>query len=372
MTTPAGWYDDGSGRQRWWDGLGWTEHVAPEAPVDHEAPAAPEGPADAETVAPETVAPDPIEAPAAPADAPVAPMTPPYAASFAAPSASDSPTYPGATGAYPTAPTYPGAPQAPTYPGSAPTAYPGGPGYAGAPAYPGAAQAHPAYAAAPAAPSGPSVVGLVGLGLAVPGTVLSFMPWTVVIGLVLLGAGFIASIVGLFLKGRKWPAITGLIVSILGGVIAAIMALVFFVAAVVDNSDSFDGAAPQSSSDAELINWWDLKVGDCLPYDQPADDDAGMVAVVSCDQPHSDEVYHEYTLDDAEYPGDSAVADDADIACAKAFDAFVGIAYDDSELDFYTITPSEYTWTEMDDRVVQCAVFDYEGDVTGTLEGAAR
>jgi ribosomal protein L7/L12 len=28
-TTPAGWYDDGSGQLRWWDGVRWTEHVAP-------------------------------------------------------------------------------------------------------------------------------------------------------------------------------------------------------------------------------------------------------------------------------------------------------------------------------------------------------
>ena len=28
MTTgpEAGWYDDGTGRQRWWDGSRWTEH----------------------------------------------------------------------------------------------------------------------------------------------------------------------------------------------------------------------------------------------------------------------------------------------------------------------------------------------------------
>lgn len=32
MTTPPGWYDDGHGAQRWWDGQGWTEHVAPPAP----------------------------------------------------------------------------------------------------------------------------------------------------------------------------------------------------------------------------------------------------------------------------------------------------------------------------------------------------
>lgn len=26
---PPGWYNDGSGRQRWWDGNAWTEHFAP-------------------------------------------------------------------------------------------------------------------------------------------------------------------------------------------------------------------------------------------------------------------------------------------------------------------------------------------------------
>ena len=27
--TPAGWYDDGAGGLRWWDGSQWTEHRAP-------------------------------------------------------------------------------------------------------------------------------------------------------------------------------------------------------------------------------------------------------------------------------------------------------------------------------------------------------
>ena len=33
MSTPAGWYDDGSGRQRWWDGGQWTEHFADQQPA---------------------------------------------------------------------------------------------------------------------------------------------------------------------------------------------------------------------------------------------------------------------------------------------------------------------------------------------------
>lgn len=34
--TDAGWYDDGSGRERWWDGTSWTEQFR-----DGAAPAAP-------------------------------------------------------------------------------------------------------------------------------------------------------------------------------------------------------------------------------------------------------------------------------------------------------------------------------------------
>ena len=26
-----GWYDDGTGQTRWWDGAAWTQHVAPVA-----------------------------------------------------------------------------------------------------------------------------------------------------------------------------------------------------------------------------------------------------------------------------------------------------------------------------------------------------
>lgn len=28
MSTPQGWYDDGRGNQRWWDGVQWTSHTA--------------------------------------------------------------------------------------------------------------------------------------------------------------------------------------------------------------------------------------------------------------------------------------------------------------------------------------------------------
>ncbi|MFV0251908.1 MAG: DUF2510 domain-containing protein [Beutenbergiaceae bacterium] len=32
-STQAGWYDDGSGTTRWWDGTTWTDKVQPEQPA---------------------------------------------------------------------------------------------------------------------------------------------------------------------------------------------------------------------------------------------------------------------------------------------------------------------------------------------------
>lgn len=69
-TTPPGWYDDGHGALRWWDGAQWTEHVAtpdPEvegatAPTEadivaaHEAASAEPVPVDPASVDPVTVA----------------------------------------------------------------------------------------------------------------------------------------------------------------------------------------------------------------------------------------------------------------------------------------------------------------------------
>jgi hypothetical protein len=205
MTTPAGWYDDGSGRQRWWDGQQWTEHFAPEAaaPSQPEAPAEPEGFSDA------------------------VPPVPPIPQS-------DASGYPGAA-----APTYPVTPGA--Y-GSAPGAYAGG-------GYPAAA---PYGATEPTGPKKMSVLGLVGLGLAVLGTILVLIPAIGFIGFFVLAAAFIVSLISLFLKGKKWPGITGLSLSIVGTIIGVIMTFIYlvaFAAAVNDEVGDLPSSAPSISAE---------------------------------------------------------------------------------------------------------------------------
>lgn len=141
MSMPAGWYDDGSGRQRWWDGARWTEHVAPGAAV-----------------------------PAAGAAGPVQLGPPPSAARVR---------------------------------------------------------------------RNASAVGIFGLGLAGFGTVIGSLESSYIAGIVALIVGFVMSLVGLFMRNTsKWPAVAGLLLSILGAAFATVV--VFGVGFLGD----VDSAAP--------------------------------------------------------------------------------------------------------------------------------
>ncbi len=282
MTTPAGWYDDGSGRLRWWDGQQWTEHFAPEttatgdttatatddttatatedagaegtpaespaAATDDRAPLGEEPTASAETVAPEPVAAEREIAPDEPATEFIVAPEPaqdwtaptsgahelPGAAPIVPPAGAGQDAYQG-QGGYPAPGAYPGAQDAGGYPGQAPGAqgpYPGQGAYPDQGAYPSQG-AYPGQAPAPAAPKKVSVLGLVGLGLAALGLLLAFIPVTLPFAWFLLAAGFIVSLISLFLKGTKWPGITGLGVSVLGGIVAIVVSI-FFVLAVAN------------------------------------------------------------------------------------------------------------------------------------------
>ncbi len=70
-------------------------------------------------------------------------------------------------------------------------------------------------------------------------------------------------------------------------------------------------------------------------------------------------------------PGQDAIFEQAEELCITEFERFVGLPYEESALDIDISTPSERTWRE-DDRLVICAIFDPDGDTTGTLADANR
>jgi hypothetical protein len=206
-TTPPGWYDDERGALRWWDGTQWTEHFAPTQPE----PATPV-PTAAETPA--------FAAPTIPA-ADAGTAVPPYV------------TAP-AQGGYP-APTQGGNP-APTQGVFA------GPAYGVVPGYD---------PAAPAAKKKPHVLSWIGLGVAALGFVLACIPGVLggLGGWILLPIGLILSIVALFFAGAKWPAITGIIVAVVGGIVGAIIAVVLFLTTAQDVFEELEGGTSQGDPD---------------------------------------------------------------------------------------------------------------------------
>ncbi|TFB92757.1 hypothetical protein [Cryobacterium sp. HLT2-28] len=111
-----------------------------------------------------------------------------------------------------------------------------------------------------------------------------------------------------------------------------------------------------------------LAVADCLD-DLDAASPAGF-PIVPCGAPHGYEVYAIIPVPGDDFPGDDAVTAAAESGCATSFDAFAGIAYRGSTLDFAYLTPTDATWA--DDHVVTCVIYDPAGAVAGTLTDAAR
>ena len=227
------------------------------------------------------------------------------------------------------------------------------------------------------------VVGVIALSLSVVGVVLACIPAVRVVGGVLLGVGFVASLVSVFLlRGAKWPGIVGMVVGILGGILAVAVGLLTLgstgspstapPAATSSSPQPSDAPSPEgtATAEAETVVVAELEVGDCLPLVE-WEDEVYELPIVPCDQPHTDEVYFVFDAPDSDFPGDAELQTLATEKCDAAFGEFIGVPYADSELDNYWFVPTEASWKRMNDRTIQCIAFSYE-EVTGTLEGAAR
>ena len=185
-TTAAGSYDDGSGSLRYWDGNGWTDHRAPAADAQ---PTRPYGAGSAATT---------------PSDGYGTPDAPQHTWSFDEVT-STQPVQPYSAAAYGQGTPLPGAPFT-----------------------------------EPSNPK-PHVLGIVALVVAAIGFVFACIPGALIVAWLLLPIAFVLSIVALFLKGAKWPAITGLVVSIVGAVVATAVFFLFVSTAITDAmTDAFD------------------------------------------------------------------------------------------------------------------------------------
>ncbi len=109
-------------------------------------------------------------------------------------------------------------------------------------------------------------------------------------------------------------------------------------------------------------------VGTC--FDVRKDQPKLSESIVPCDQRHDDEVYAVFDLDDTDYPGQTALQQTADEGCRARFADFIGILYEESILELYSLWPTEKAWLD-GDRRISCVVWYPDDAVVGSLAGAA-
>ena len=98
----------------------------------------------------------------------------------------------------------------------------------------------------------------------------------------------------------------------------------------------------------------DLKVGDCVML--PHGDEAVTIEHTSCSESHEAEVSTLVDTDpkdaSAPFPGEEALALQAESACVESFESYVGTPYVLSSLDVTWLLPTKTSWGEGDRQIV--------------------
>ncbi|MDF1478447.1 septum formation family protein [Leifsonia sp. H3M29-4] len=154
--------------------------------------------------------------------------------------------------------------------------------------------------------------------------------------------------------------------------IAAVVVVCFGVGIALGGCSSIKDVIDVATPIAEALNdqsTW-IEVGDC--FNEPGGDVVTDIPTVPCTEPHDYEVYAEFDIDRATFPGDDEVFSLADEGCYGPFAGYVGLAFEESSLDYNYYVPTADGWKEYNDRQVSCILFDPAGQISTSLAGAAR
>jgi hypothetical protein len=114
-----------------------------------------------------------------------------------------------------------------------------------------------------------------------------------------------------------------------------------------------------------------VQTGDC--FNIPEEELIQSLEAVPCSQPHDAEAFDSFKQSGDTWPGQDAVSEASAWGCYERFETFVGIPWDESELDFWYLEPTRESWEEGDDREVICAITSFDGSpLVGSMQGARR
>lgn len=121
------------------------------------------------------------------------------------------------------------------------------------------------------------------------------------------------------------------------------------------------------------VDAFTIQLGDCFDNTGSlVNEETGEVSDlpgVPCSQPHDNEVFAIFDLDQPTFPGSEAISEMSFDACLDRFESFVGLDYETSSLDIAALYPTKESWSQQGDREVVCAVYDVN---LGKLTGSTR
>lgn len=141
------------------------------------------------------------------------------------------------------------------------------------------------------------------------------------------------------------------------------------IAGIVFNAARGSGGDITKAGDMKLS---DLRVGDCFDDKDPAAELIEDVKAAPCTQEHEYEMFLISSMTAGSYPSDTEFSSYIENECLPAFETYVGLAYEESELDVFYVVPSKDSWND-GDRAVRCAVYHPRiHRLTGSQKGSAR
>ena len=126
-------------------------------------------------------------------------------------------------------------------------------------------------------------------------------------------------------------------------------ALLTLILSACDQSSHRGNGETFETADMDVFS---LSIGDCF-NDAPV----SQLPITPCSSPHDNEVYAVFNTSLDTFPGADEMYDAAFEDCRNRFEAFVGLPYDNSILNIYTIHPTQLSWTNLNDREIICALY---------------
>ncbi|MCW6006144.1 septum formation family protein [Micromonospora sp. CPCC 205371] len=156
-------------------------------------------------------------------------------------------------------------------------------------------------------------------------------------------------------QAGKGAAIAGMAISaawvVVGVGTAVILAL---------NTDS-----DSTASDNGQVNVNEIVIGDCL-NGLTEGRNIENLPVVRCTEPHDGEVFAEFPISAATFPGDAAVTTQAEEGCVERLRNYAPKAAEDPNTQLYYLHPTAASWLT-GDRDVLCVALSASGTRTGSI-----